>query len=146
MFCQPVRLKACLSGDFQRSRGAVAMLQEFLRRGKRMGRQTWFQFRGGFQLLNLEFAHGFSLRWKVCQKTATEVVDYPVDFCGGFFDSEMQRKNPPKKSAGKSASREQKIRRRTTPPKCASQAQKSAARPTNKSVCQTSKYTPGFFD
>ena len=32
------------------------------------------------------------------------------------------------------------------PPKSTSQAQKSAAKPTNESACQNSRYTPGFFD
>ena len=79
---------------------------------------------------------GFSLRWKICPKTAMEVVDFAVDFCVGFFGRKMQKKDPPKKSAGKSASRKQNIRQRTTPPKSASQTPKSATKPTNKSACQ----------
>ena len=62
-------------------------------------------------MLNLEFAHGRSgvePQWKTCQKIAMEVVDFAVDFCGGFFGRKMQKKNPPKKSAGKSACRKQK--------------------------------------
>ena len=110
-----------------------------------MGRQTWLQFEEGFRCWSwnlLTAGLGFSLRWKICQKTAMEVVD----FCGGFFGRKIQKENPPKKSAGKSASRKPKIRRRTTPPKSASQTQKTAAKPTNKSACQTSKCTSGFFD
>ena len=100
-------------------------------------------------MLNLEFAHGRS-------GVQPTVENLPKDrhgsggFCGGFlrwiFWSQNAKEKSAKKSAGKSASRKQKIRRRTTPPKSASQAQKSAAKPTNKSACQTSKYTPGFFD
>ena len=53
---------------------------------------------------------GFSLLWKIFQKTRWI---FAVD----FFQKgrKMQKKNPPKKSAGKSASRKQKIRRPTTP-------------------------------
>ena len=69
-------------------------------------------------MLNLEFAHGrsgFSLWWKIGQKTAMEVVDFAVDFCGGFFWSQNTKEKSPKKSTGKPASRKQKVRRRTTP-------------------------------
>ena len=88
---------------------------------------------------------GFSLQWRIFQKTAMEVVD----FCGGFFGRKMQKKNPPKKSAGKIR---RKIRQPKTknpaahdPPEIRHPGAKSAAKPTNKSACQTSKYTPGFF-
>ena len=83
-------------------------------------------------MLNLEFAQGrsgFQLTVEIFQMVTMEVVD----FCGGFFGCKMQKKNPLIKSARKSASRKQKIRRRTTPPKS-----------TNQSACQTSKNTPGF--
>ena len=80
-----------------------------------MGRQTWFQFQGGFQCWTwnlLTAGLGFSLRWKMCQKTAMEVVDFAVDFCAGVFlvakyKRKIRRKSPPenppaenKKSAG----------------------------------------------
>ena len=76
-----------------------------------------------------------------------EAVDFAVDFCGGFFWSQkykrkIRRKNPPENPPAES----KKIRRAHNPPKSASQARKSAAKPTNKSACQTSKYTTGFFD
>ena len=68
---------------------------------------------------------------------------------GGFlqwiFWSQNAEEKPVKKSTRNSTSRKHKIRRRTTPPKSANQAQKSAAKPTNKSACQTSKCTV-FFD
>ena len=93
-------------------------------------------------MLNLEFAHGRSgvqptvenlpkdrhgsggfLRWI-----------FAVDFLVAKCKRKIRRKNPPenppaenKKSAGA----------RPPPPKSASQAQKSAAKPTNKSACQT---------
>ena len=94
------------------------MLQEFSRRGKKNGQTNLVAISGRVPVLNLNLltaSLGFSLRWKICQKTAMEVVDFAVDFCGGFFGRKMQKKNPPKKSARKSASRKQKIRRRTTP-------------------------------
>ena len=119
------------------------MLQEFLRRGKKWANKPDSNFREGASVElgnSLRAGLGFSLRWKLFQKVAMEVVDFSVDFCGGFSWRKIQKKNPPKKSA----SRKQKIRRRTTPPKSTSQAQKSAVKPTNKSACRTSKYTPGF--
>ena len=42
-----------------------------------------------------------------------EVVDFSVAFCGGFLVAKYERKISPPKSTGKSASRKQKIRRRT---------------------------------
>ena len=62
-------------------------------------------------------------------------------FAVEFFWSQ----NAKEKSTGKSASRKHKTCRRTTPPKSTSQTQKSAAKPTNKSACSISKYTPGVF-
>ena len=42
---------------------------------------------------------GFSLRWKIFQKAAIEIVDSSVDFCGGFLVAKhkrkIRRKNPP---------------------------------------------------
>ena len=64
--------------------------------------------------------------------------------CGGFLQW-FWSQNAKEKPAVKSASRKQKIRRRTIPAKSSSQAPKSAAKPTNKSACQTSKYTPRLF-
>ena len=124
------------------------MLQEFLRRG----RKQWADKPGS------NFREGSSAELGICSRPVWgsayggKSAKRPPwkwwilrwIFAVDFFGRKMQKKNPPKKSAGKSASRKQKIRRRTTPPKSASQAQKSAAKPTNKSACQTSKYTPGF--
>ena len=65
-----------------------------------MGRQTWFQFQGRFQCWTwnlLTAGPRFSLLWKICQKTAMEVVDFAVDFCGGFLWSQ----NTKEKSAEK---------------------------------------------
>ena len=97
--------------------------------------------------LILEFAHGrsgfqgVSLRWNFFPKAALpwQWWIFAVDFVG----HKMQKKNPPKKSARKSAN--EKSAGARPPPKSTSQAQKSAAKPTNKSACQTSKYRPGFF-
>ena len=141
---QPVRLKTCLSLGFPEER--LPCSRNSLNVAKN-GQTNLVPISAGFQCLIwslLTAGLGFSLRWKICQETAMEVVDFAVDFCGGFFGCKMQKKNPPKKSAGKSANRKQKIRRHTTPLKSASQAQKSAAKPTNKSAWQTSKYTPGL--
>ena len=67
---------------------------------------------------------------------------FAVEFLVTKYKRKIRRKNPPENPPAKC----KKIRRRTTPPKSTSQAQlKSAAKPTNKSACQTSKYTPGFF-
>ena len=86
------------------------MLQEFLRRGQKiMGRQTWFQFQGGFQCWTwnlLTAGLGFSLRWKICQKTAMEVVDLRWIFAVDSFWSQ----NAKEKSA-------EKIRRKIRQPK-----------------------------
>ena len=61
-----------------------------------MGRPTWFQFQGGFQCWTwnwLTAGLGIkSLRWKICQKTAMEVVDFVVDFCGGFLVTKCKRR------------------------------------------------------
>ena len=122
------------------------MLQEFLRRGKK-GATNLVPISGRVPLLNLEFDHGRS----GVQRT---VENLPRDrhgsdgFWGGFFRSQnAKEKSGKKKSAGKSASRKQNPPAHDPPPpeKAASQAQKSAAKRTNKSTCQTSKYTPGFF-
>ena len=109
-----------------------------------MGWHSWFQFQRGFQCWTwslLAAGLGFSLLWKIFQNAAMEVVDFLVDFLRW-----ITKEKSAKKSIGKSASWKQKIRRRTPPPKSTSQAQKSAVKPTNKSACQTSKYTLGFFD
>ena len=120
------------------------MLQEFLRRGKK----KWAD------KPDSNFREGTSAELGICSrpvwvsaycgkssKRAMEVVDF-LDFCGGFdkMQNKISRKKPPenppaenKKSAGA-----------RPPPKSTSQAPKSAAKPTNKSACQTSKYTPGF--
>ena len=50
-------------------------------------------------MLSLEFAHGrsgFQPTVEIFQKAAMEVVDFSVEFCGGFFGRKMQKKNPPK--------------------------------------------------
>ena len=101
------------------------MLQEFLRRGKKMmGRQTWFQFQGSSAELGVCSRPGFSPRWKICQKTAMEAVDFAVDFRGGFFWSqnakEIRRnirqpktKNPPAHDPPEIRQPNPKIRRKT---------------------------------
>ena len=112
------------------SRGAAAMLQEFLRRQK-MGRQTWFQFQGGFRC------------WTWNLLTASQSFK-------GFLRWIFWSQNTKEKSAEKNR---RKIRQPKTknppahdpPEKSPFQAQKSAAKPTNKSACQSSKYTPDFF-
>ena len=132
---QPVRLKACLSWEFPKER-LVAILQEFFSVAK-SGQTNLIPISGRVPVLNLEFAHcrsGFQ----------PSVENLPKDRCrsGGFFGgflrwlflvAQCKRKicQPKKKSAS------------ARPPR--SQAQKSATKPTNKSTCQTSKYTPGFF-
>ena len=93
---------------------------------------------------SLEFAHGrsgFQPIVEIFQKAAMEVVDFPVDSCGGFWSQ-----NTKENSAEKIRQPKTKIHWCTTPPrpKSTSQAQKSAAKPTNKSACQTSKCTLGF--
>ena len=100
-------------------------------------------------MLNLEFAHGRS-------GVQPAVENLPKDrhgnggFCGGFLLWFFWSQNAKEKSAEKIRRKirqpKKKICRRTTHLKSASQAEKSAAKPTNKSACQTSKYTPGFFD
>ena len=66
---------------------------------------------------------------------------FAVDFLVAKYKRKIRRKNQPENPPAENKN----IRRRTTPPKSASQTQKSAAKPANKSTCQTSKYTPGFF-
>ena len=115
---------------------------------RKLGRQTWFQCQGGFQCWTWNFLTaglGFSLLWKIFQKTAMEVVDFSVNFCSGFLVAKCKRKigwkNPPENRQPKT-----KNPPAHDPPQIRQPAQKSAAKPTNKSACQTSKYTPGFFD
>ena len=111
-----MRLKTCLSWDFQRS--SCHALQEFLRRGKKNGQTNLVPISGRVPVLDLEFAHGRSGVQPV-------VENLPKDrhgnggFCGGFLQLiflvakyKRKKKNPPKKSA----SRKQKIRRRPPPP------------------------------
>ena len=67
------------------------MLQEFLRRGKK-----WAHKPGS------NFKEGSSAELGICSrpvwgsaygvKTAMEVVDFAVDFCGGCFGHKVQRK------------------------------------------------------
>ena len=93
-------------------------------------------------MLNLEFGHGRS-------GVQPMVENLPKDrhgsggFRGGFFrkmQKKNRRKNPPENPPA-----ENKKSTGTRPPtKSASQAQQSAAKPTNKSACQTSKCTPVF--
>ena len=126
------------------------MLQEFLRHGKRHGQTNLVPISGRVPVLNLEFAHFRS-------GVQPTVENLPKDchgsagfcgVCGGLFAVDIFGRKMQKKNRRKIR---QKIRQPKTknlpahdPPKAASQAQKSAAKPTNKSVCQTSKYTPGF--
>ena len=99
-------------------------------------------------MLNLEFAHSGS-GFQPMVENLPKGRHGSGGFFGGFlqwiFWSQNAKEKSAKKSAAKSASRKQKVRRRTTPPKSTSQAQKSTAKPTSKSICQTSRYTPGFF-
>ena len=128
------------------SRGAVAMLQEFLRRGK----NKWAH------KPDSNFREGSSAELRICSRPVWVSAGgksskrppwkwwifrwiFAVDISGRTIQKILL-----KKSARKSASRKHKIRRRTTPPKSTSQAPKSAAKPTNRSACQTSKYTPFF--
>ena len=124
------------------------MLQDFLRRGKK----KWADRLGS------NFREGSSAQLRICSRPVwgsayggKSAKRLPWKWWilrwifAVIFWSQNTKENPPKKSAGKSASRKQKIRRRTTPPKSASQAQKSAAKPTNKSAYQTSKIHAGFF-
>ena len=128
------------------------MLKEYVRRGKK---EKWADKPGS------DFRKGSSAEIGVCSRPVWgsayggKSAKRPPwkswilwwIFAVDFFGRKMQKKNPPKKTAGKSASRKQKLRRRTTSSKSASQTQKSAAKPTNKSACQTSKFTQqGFFD
>ena len=139
---QPVRLKSCLSWDFQRSGCHAPEIPLTWKNGQ----TNLVPVSGRVPVLNLEFAHGRSgvQRWKICQKTAMEVVIYAVDFFGcqnaKFLKRKSAKQNPPenppaenKQSAGP-----------RPPPRSASQAPKSA-KPTNQSDCRTSKYTPVFF-
>ena len=95
------------------------MLQEFLRCGKKWADKPDSNLRR-VPVLNLEFAHGQS----GFQPTVENLPDgrhRSGGFFGGFlrwiFGRKMQKKNPPKESAGKSASRKRKIRRCMAPPK-----------------------------
>ena len=135
LFYQPVRLKTCLSWSF---RGAVAMLQEFLRRGKN-GRTNLIRISGRVPVLNLEFAHGRS-RFQPTVENLPKGRHGSGGFCGGFFDHKIQKKNPPENPLA-----ENKNFAGAQPPKSNSEVRKSAAKPTNRSACQTSKDTPGFF-
>ena len=65
-------------------------------------------------------------------------------FCGGFLRWIFLVAKSKRKIRRKICQPKTKNPPAHDPPKSASQAQKSAAKPTNKSVCQTSKYTPGF--
>ena len=75
------------------------MLQEYLRRGKKIGQTNLIPISGRVPVLNLEFAHG----WSGFQPTVENLPrgrhgsgGFSVDFCGGFFGRKMQTKNPPK--------------------------------------------------
>ena len=53
------------------------------------------QCQGGYQCWTwslLTAGLGFSLRWKIFQKVAMEVVGFSVDFCGGFLVAKCKRK------------------------------------------------------
>ena len=89
VLCQPVRLKPACLGI---SRGAVAMLQEFSRRGKKWADKPGSNFREGSSA-ELEFAHGRS-------GVQPTVENLPEDrhgsggFCGGFFWSQNTKEKP----------------------------------------------------
>ena len=131
------------------SRGAVAMLQEFLRRGTK----NWADKPGS------NFREGSSAKLGICSRPvwgsayggkSAKRPPWKWWILRWIFAVDFWSQNTKEKSAEKIRRKirqpKTKIRPRTTPPKSASQAQKSAAKPTNKSACQTSKYTPGFFD
>ena len=89
---------------------------------KPTGEQTWFRIQR-----RLEFAHSRSGFQPTVENLPKGCHGSGRCF-GGCLQwiswSHIQKKNPPKKSARKSASQKQKIRRRTIPPKSTSQAQK----------------------
>ena len=85
---------------------------------KKNSQPTRFRFKGGYQCWAwswLTACLSLSLFSTVLQKAAMEVVDFSVDFCGGFLCREMQKKNTIKTSARKSATRKLTIRQNTTP-------------------------------
>ena len=120
------------------------MLQEFLRRGKKHGQTNLVPISGRVPVLNLEFAHGRS-------GVQPTVENLPKDRhgSGGFLRWIFWSQNTKEKSTEKIR---RKIRQPKTknppahdPPKSASQAQKSAAKPTNKSSLSNLQVHAGFF-
>ena len=122
------------------------MLQEFLRRDRKWADKPDSDFREGS---NAELG---ICSWPVWFQPTLENLPKGRHGSGGFFVGFLRFVVTTKKSARKSASQKQKIRRRPTPPKSTSQAQNSSAKPTKKSVCQPPSQTgcfkcaPGFFD
>ena len=128
------------------------MLQEFLRRGKK---KKWAD------TPESNFREGFSAELGVCSRpvwvsaySGPTVETLPKDrhgsggFCGGFlrwsFWSQNPKEEPAEKSAGKSASRKQKIRRRTTPPEIRHPGPRIRRKTYQQIRPSTSKHTPGF--
>ena len=97
---QLVGLEACLSWDFLRS-GWLPNSRSSLDVAKN-GQTNLIPISRRVPVLNLEFAHclGFSLLWKIFQKTAVELVDFSVDFCSGFLVAK-HTKNAPNKNRRK---------------------------------------------
>ena len=139
--CQLVRLKTCLQSGFPEER--LPCSRDSLDVAKKNGQTNLIPISGRVPVLNLEFAHGRSEFQPTVEK-----LPKGCHGSGGFlrwiFGGKKHKKNPPKKSTGESASRKQRIRRRMTP-ESTSQAQKSAAKPTNKSACQTSRISGALF-
>ena len=100
---------------------------------------------GRVPVLNLEFAHGQS-GFQPIAANLPKGTHGSGGVLGGFFGYKMQKKNPAKKS------NRRKIRQPKTknppahsPPENHQPGPKIRWEPTNKSACQTSKYTPVFF-
>ena len=119
------------------------MLQEFLRRGKKWADKPDSNFREGTsaELGICSWPGGFRPAVEIFQKAALEVVDC----CGGFCGAQNPKEKYAQQICREIRQPKTKIRQRTTPPKSTSKTPKFAAKPTNKSACQTSKCKPGVF-
>ena len=127
-------------------------MQKFLAGGLKNGQTNLIPISGRVPVPNLEFAHGrsgFQPTVENLPKGRHGSGEYYFSLAG-FLRWMFWSRNAKGKTSAEKIRR--KIRQPKTkdlpahdPPKSTSQPQKSAAKPTNKSTCQSSRYTPGSF-